>query len=219
MSVLRSFQKQMIGAGAMGVVALAAASYASAGSILLDGFGDLPTVAVGDTVGPYPVLDTDLSNSMATVSVSGSIDSGITPVPGAAALSTGATGDAMFVFSYTFDSVDLTLVNLLMIDIDAVGTSVVDLGFDIVLTDGGGLQGTFTDMFSGDNASLSFFLSAFTFAPGFDVTDVVGLDLTINTSAGDDFFIDTFKGVIVPTPTAAGFGLLGLSCLVFRRRG
>jgi len=201
MTLLRSFSKQLAAAGAIAVAA-SAASYASAGTVLIDGYGDVPTIeAPGMAMYALSPGQTDLIGPVSvTATVAGSTGSSINPDGDGAALSVGFSGPATFTFEYdlttpfdfsAFSSVQFGLVSLDNPDITA------SLNLDGFVIAG----------VVGPN-SITFDLTG---APS-DVDEII---TTITAQAGDDFKIDSYA---VPSPTAAGLGALGLMAFGIRRR-
>lgn len=226
MAILRSFQKQLIGAGVMGVAAFAA-SYASAGSVLVDGYGDFP--GGGFFVSPgsptsYAVTDTDILPAGTTVEVSVA-SSGIAtifaPSPGVLSLNTPNTAAASYMFDYTLGAItDFTPFPAFALSVFDIVDS-VNLDYSILLTDAEGDTALYDDNLTTiaptTSGVLSFFLSGFSVIVGdFDLDKIASFKITIDAEPGNDFSIDEL--VVVPTPAAAGFGLAGLALLVSRRR-
>lgn len=228
MAVLRSFQKQLIGAAVMGVAAFAA-SYASGGSLLIDGYGDFPGggffVSSGGSV-TYDVTDTDIlpTGTEVTVSVaSAGVATIFAPVNGVLSLNTPTGFPAVYTFDYVMpddDPVDFSAFPFFNLGVFDISDS-VSLDFSLLLTDSDSNQalfdGGFTNMVGQTSGILSFFLSGFTFEdPGFDLGSISEFTITIEADPGNDFNIDEL--VAVPTPAAVGFGLAGLVLVAGRRR-
>jgi hypothetical protein len=227
MSIYRSFQKQLVGAGAV-AAATVAASHATAGSLLVDGFGDFAS-ATGDAVilagetETYVVTDTAFLPAGTTVTISvmsdGAATIGDLDDDGILSLNTPTVEPAVYMFEYdlatTVDLTDLPGFSLRVFDI----ADDVELDYTLLLTDSEGDTAEYTDAFTGSGSgTLSFFLSGFSFLdPDFDLDSVESMKFTINAAQGNDFRIDEL--VVVPSPTAAGFGLLGLAAMAYRRRG
>jgi hypothetical protein len=215
-------------AGVAGLALTAGSAVAgsiSSGPFLLDGFGDLDTIApvlAGET-DSYVLTDTDIpvptTVEVSVVGVAGTSFSVSVPDTEIAVFSTTADpfNPGQFILTYNFSApVDFSLVSKFTFEKDAV--DVLGLEYDFELTDNNGNKSTLQDSYSGGDAVLSFFLSNFTLEPGFDISAVTSLKATVTSSVGDDFIIDNFAGVAVPSPTAAGAGLFGLTALVLRRR-
>ncbi|MEO0966200.1 MAG: hypothetical protein AAFY08_13910 [Planctomycetota bacterium] len=230
MAILRSFQKQLIGAGVMGVAAVAAASYASAGSVLVDGYGDFPALPFGvtpSTPTTYAVTDTDILPAGTTVTVSVVSDGLATifsPSPGVLSLNTPNTATASYMFEYELgETTDFTPYPAFSLNVFDI-VDEIDLDYSILLTDAQGDTALYEDIFStvGINPPptsgvLSFFLSGFSVIVGdFDLDMVDSFKITIEGVPGNDFSINEL--VVVPTPAAAGFGLAGLALVASRRR-
>ncbi|MEM6333490.1 MAG: hypothetical protein AAF823_09150 [Planctomycetota bacterium] len=236
MNTNTTFRASMFGT-ALAAAALFVGTQANAGTVLIDGFEDVTDVTTSGSL--VPVSDTYVPS---TASIGSTVTVTVSPIPpeveasveGAmdggsqvAALSADFGGEPSFVFAYELDE-PLDLTNFTDFELDIFSLTgegeEPNVDFTVAVSSDGVTFADLTNNFGDPSGSgvLSFFL--FDFAglfddPAVDETAITDILLTITTnSEADDFAIDNFRLTVVPSPTAAGFGILGLIALVGRRR-
>jgi len=206
--------------------ALALATPAAAESLLLDGFTDLDDISpvlAGET-DTYVLTDSDLPDGTTTevsvTGVAGTSFSGGTPAEDFAIFSTTADPGNPGLTSLTYDlssPVDFSLVDALSFDLDVVDA--IDISTDLTLTDSEGDESSFSGGYMGNDSEVVFLIEDFASDAGYDSDSVSSISLAIGSEVGDDFRLDDFSANVVPSPTAAGAGILGLIAFGLRRRG